>query len=146
MILGIILVIWGILMSFIFGLIWDRVELGIFLMFCCIIGGAVLISSPLVGPDYHKAPYSIEVEGQQYYFDDYNRYTEKRTTVASGMLAMDFNEVIVIPSHFYKKIGFINSWEYCDVLMKIDIPHGSDLVIENHTPKPVPHIVEEGCK
>ena len=100
----------------------------------------------MIGPDYHEAPYSARVDGQQFYFGDYDRQMEKTTTVGDQFLSMDFREVVMIPSHYYKKTGFINSWEYCDVPMKIEIPHGCDLAIENHTPKPVPHIVDKGCK
>ena len=148
MILGVLLVVIGFLMLVFLGLFWDRLGFGLFMMLCFVVGGAVLMSGPLTGPDYQKAPYSVTVEGQQFYFGDYDRHTEQKTTTVLGMLVMDFNEVIVIPSHFYKKVGFINSWEFCDTPMKIEIQYGSDLIIKNHTPKPkpVPYIVEKGCK
>ena len=144
MILGTLLCVIGILLIIV-GQFVGRVGLSIFLCFCFMSVGAILISSPLQGPD-DKIPYSVTVEGQQFYFGDYDRHTEQKTTATSGMLVMDFNEVIVIPSHFYKKVGFVNSWEYCDLPMKIEIPHGCDVTVENHTSKPIPHIAEGGCK
>ena len=91
---------------------------------------ALIFASPIDGPEYRIAPYGTVVDGEHLYFSNY--------TLQDNLLA--------IPAHYYKKMGFINSWELCDSPLTISIPEGYDLKINDRTPAPRPHIVSGGCQ
>ena len=58
----------------------------------------ILSLAPLNYPSSRDAPYNTTVDGQELYFSN---YTIKDSTLD-------------IPTHYYRKTGFINSWELCD--------------------------------
>lgn len=99
------------------------------LMLFGVIGGLFMVS-PLDYPSYTIAPYHTVADGQGLAFDNYTKT----------------DDYLYIPTHYYRKTGFVNSWEYCESPIKIEIPEGYNLVIDDITPSPVPHIVEGGCK
>jgi hypothetical protein len=140
--MGLAITLWvvGLFIALIVGIAtWDDesnpilIILVLMLFGCC---GAWSFKSPVDGVDYQIAPYSITVDGQWLYFKS---YTEDNWTLS-------------IPSHYYKKIDFVNSWKRCDVPlqievpMQIEVPRGYELKIKDNTPKAVPHIVKGGCQ
>jgi hypothetical protein len=93
------------------------------------IGGGILISQPIDNPDYKIAPYSADTGDGRIFFKSFER---------TG------NDLIV-PSYYYVKVSWLNTWEYCDNSIKVDVPDGQEMIVTDHTPKPVSRIVG-GCK
>ena len=128
--LGVLIAVIGII---IFGFLASKNDavLGIWALLMVValaLGGAVY-ALPLY-PDYQKAPYSVTVRGEELYFSDYTRDTN----------------LLIITQRYYKKSGFINSWELCPDVTRVAIPEGYNLIVTNRTPAAAPYIIGDTCK
>ena len=70
--------------------------------------------------------YKITINGDTIYCAD---YVEGWSAELDGKYCP--HQDIYIPSHWYKRLGFINSWEYCNEPMLIAIPEGEKLPIKD---------------
>ena len=135
--LGIILIALGVAEYFSF-MVLDIIKgtghfvLAIVLSIIAIGGGLLLVPFSSNMPTYTDVPYSVDIDGREICFKDYQREGNN----------------ILIPTHYYVEESWINSWEYCDTPIKIIVAEGSILLIEERilqTEPPKPYIVG-GCK
>jgi hypothetical protein len=98
-----------------------------------VLGGILAVSgvfsyySPFTTPA--GVIYSIGVNGSPLCFTGYQE---------------DGNDLL-IPTHYYVTKDFINTWELCDTPIRVEVPDGQKLIIQDLRPQPEPYIVG-GCK
>lgn len=91
--------------------------------------GGVLINQPIDNPDYKVAPYSADTGDGRIFFKSYER----------------IDNDLAVPAYYYVNVSWLNTWEYCDNQITVDVPDGQNLIVVDHTPIPVSRIVG-GCK
>ena len=84
--------------------------MGFLWVFSLFFGVPILCGYDLGLPSPNSAKYEIRIEGQQVLFNTYK----------------ETDNQIVIPSHYYEKTSWINSWEYCEDPLVIAIPSANN--------------------
>jgi hypothetical protein len=136
MYLGIGCIVLGVII-FVLGLIWSSIKkdyslggfVGWMIFLVLAVVGGIFISSPCGTLDYKIAPYSADTGDGRIFFKSYER---------------EGNDLIV-PAYYYTKVSWLNTWEYCDSSIAVDVPDGQEIIVVDHTPIPVSRIVG-GCK
>jgi hypothetical protein len=99
-----------------------------------LICATIALAWQLNTPTYAQAEYSVFVQGQTFYCNDYtDTWGDNNTGLLVG-ISDHLPHRISIPNHYYLKNGWLNSWEYCTNPLTIITPAGSNLFITTRTP------------